>query len=31
MKTDDLGKTNPVEFEGVLTRTKRQKKGAEQV
>jgi hypothetical protein len=22
MKTDDLGKTNPSEFEGVLTKTK---------
>jgi hypothetical protein len=31
MKTGDLGKTNPVELEGVLTRTKRQEKEAEQV
>jgi hypothetical protein len=31
MKTGDLEKTNPVESEGVLTRTKRQEKWAEQV
>jgi hypothetical protein len=31
MKTSDLGKINPDELEGVLTRTRRQDIGAEQV